>query len=70
MAAIVSGSFVLSSNRMGRSQDVDFDGCGLIISPNGKVLASTSQNKPFATIDIDLNEAIRAKKTYPRTIPE
>ncbi|AEA47024.1 carbon-nitrogen hydrolase family protein [Archaeoglobus veneficus] len=73
MAAIVSGAFVLSSNRVGKSGDaggVEFGGCGWIISPEGDVLASTSRSKPFITMDIDLNEAVCAKRTYPRYIPE
>jgi N-carbamoylputrescine amidase len=68
MAAIVSGSFVLSSNR--RGGDVCFGGCGLVISPDGDVIARTSENEPFVTVEIDISESIKAKKTYPRYLPE
>ncbi|HVB73412.1 MAG TPA: carbon-nitrogen hydrolase family protein [Ktedonobacteraceae bacterium] len=67
MAAIVSGAFVISSNRVdGRL----FAGHGLVIDPNGEVLASTSRQAPFATFDIDLVESAQAKKTYPRDVLE
>ena len=74
MAAIVSGSFVLSSNR--RGGEVGFGGCGFVISPEGDVIARTSQNPqnsqngPFVTVEIDISESIEAKRTYPRYIPE
>ncbi len=64
MTAIVSGAFVVSSNRYGNS----FSGRGWIISPEGEVLASTSQKRKFVTVDIDIEEAERAKRTYPRTL--
>jgi len=64
MTAIVSGAFVASSNRY----DNGFSGRGWIISPEGDVLASTSQKKKFVTVDVDVDEAERAKRTYPRTL--
>jgi predicted amidohydrolase len=65
MAAIASGAFVISSNR---AQDRVFGGRGLVVGPDGDVLASTSSLAPFATVDINLVESTRAKKTYPRDI--
>jgi predicted amidohydrolase len=67
MAAVVSGAFVISSNRV---DEDSFAGRGMIIGPNGEVLASTSRQTPFATVDIDLRESVQAKKTYPRDVPE
>ncbi len=67
MAAIASGAFVLSSNRVDEHM---FAGRGLVIGPNGEVLASTSRQAPFATVDIDLTESVQAKTTYPRDVPE
>lgn len=67
MAAVVSGAFVISSNRV---DEDSFAGRGLIIGPNGEVLASTSRQTPFATVDIDLRESAQAKKTYPRDVLE
>lgn len=67
MAAIASGAFVLSSNRVDEHL---FGGCGRIIDPNGEVLASTSRETPFVTVDIDLEQSAQAKKTYPRNVQE
>jgi predicted amidohydrolase len=67
MAAIASGAFVISSNR---AQDHVFGGRGLVVGPDGDVLASTSRQAPFATVAIDLAESTRAKKTYPRDLLE
>jgi N-carbamoylputrescine amidase len=47
-----------------------FGGCGLVIGPNGEMLASTSRQAPFVTVDIDLSESAQAKKTYPRDVLE
>lgn len=73
MAAIASGAFVLSSNRNGQGATpaATFGGRGLIVDPDGAVLGETSRAKPFATAEIDLAVAERAKRTYPRylTIP-
>ncbi|QBD75940.1 carbon-nitrogen hydrolase family protein [Ktedonosporobacter rubrisoli] len=67
MAAIASGAFVISSNRV---DERTFAGRGLIIGPDGDILADTSRQEPFATVDIDLEESARAKRSYPRDVPE
>jgi predicted amidohydrolase len=67
MAAIVSGTFVISSNR---AADQLFGGLGLVVGPDGDVLASTSKQAPFVTVEIDLAESTQAKKTYPRDVLE
>ena len=69
-AAVVSGAFCLSSNLSGITPDGgDFAGVGWIIEPGeGKVLGLTSPEQPFLTLDIDLNEAEKAKKSYPRYV--
>lgn len=67
MAAIASGAYVLSSNRTGQgSGGLHFGGRGLIVDPDGTVLAETSRAKPFATANVDLSVAEEAKTTYPR----
>jgi N-carbamoylputrescine amidase len=63
-AAVVSGAYSLSSNRASAAQD--FGGGGWIVGPDGEVLATTSAAEPFATADVDLALAERAKSTYPR----
>jgi N-carbamoylputrescine amidase len=69
-AAVVSGAFCLSSNLAGTTPEGgDYAGVGWIIEPGeGKVLGLTSPEGPFLTLDIDLEEADRAKKTYPRYV--
>ncbi len=69
-AAIVSGAFCLSSNYNGPNTEVEnFGGTGWIIEPErGDVLDTTSQDVPFLTLAIDINEARQAKKTYPRYV--
>jgi N-carbamoylputrescine amidase len=67
MAALASGAFVLSSNRV---DDHLFAGRGLVVNPNGDILALTSRQTPFVTVDIDLAESAQAKKTYPRDVLE
>lgn len=67
-ASVVSGAFVASSNRVTVEDDPDvvFGGEGWIIDPDGAMIARTSRNQPFVTIDIDIEAAERAKETYPR----
>lgn len=66
-ASLVSGAFCLSSNRYGSPEDVvHFGGAGWITGPDGEILATTSSNKPFITLDIDISMADKAKSTYPR----
>lgn len=67
LSAIMSGCFVASPNR--RSQDSDvFAGQSWLVSPEGEILAETSLDSPFRTLEIDLEEAVRAKQTYPRNL--
>ncbi|MGQ5516275.1 nitrilase-related carbon-nitrogen hydrolase [Halococcus saccharolyticus] len=65
---VVSGAFVASSNRVTIEDDpsVVFGGEGWIVDPDGAVIARTTRNQPFVTIEIDLDTAERAKETYPR----
>ena len=69
-AAVMAGAYCLSSNRYGRGNGFDWGGMGWIIDPNGKVLATTSEDQPFVTLDLNLSEADQAKKTYPRYVKE
>ncbi len=69
VASIVAGSFCVSSNRIDADDsDTGMGGMGWITGPDGEVLALTSQKQPFRTLEIDLDEADRAKKTYPRYV--
>ena len=66
MAAIMSGCFVASANR--RSEDGVFAGRSWLVSPEGEILGETCADAPFLTIEIDLEDAARAKRTYPRNL--
>ena len=66
-AAIVSGAYSLSSNRVSApTHSQPFGGQGWIVDPDGAVIGVTSVNQPFLTLDIDLRHANDAKSTYPR----
>lgn len=70
-AAVVSGTFVLSSNRTSQAgEKADLGGQGWIVGPNGRVLGLTSREAPFLTLDLDLHKADQAKQTYPRYVKE
>lgn len=66
VAAVRSGAFSLSSNRVDPTGACG--GGGWIIGPDGEILATTTRDVPFVTIDIDLNEPIAARASYPRYV--
>jgi len=63
VAAVRAGAFCVSSNRV---HPGSFGGMGWIIGPDGDVLALTSADSPFSTVDIDPGVAEAARSTYPR----
>ena len=67
MAAVMSGCFVASPNRRSFESEM-FAGRSWLVSPEGEILAETSADTPFLTVEIDLEEATRAKSTYPRNL--
>ncbi len=70
-AAVCAGAWCLSSNLWnppgGRA---DCGGVGWIVSPEGDVVATTCEDEPFASRDIDLQFARASKSTYPRYVVE
>jgi N-carbamoylputrescine amidase len=71
VAAVVSGAYSLSSNRISQPGDpAALGGLGWIIEPDGEVLAVTTPEQPFVTLEIDLACAALAKGTYPRYVEE
>jgi N-carbamoylputrescine amidase len=71
MAAIVSGCYVLSSNRSGTdSNEQRFGGCGWIIDPMGDCVAQTSEASPLVTYPVDLEFVDRMQKQYPCYVEE
>lgn len=69
-AAVVSGAYTLSSNRLSPPGETEFGGQGYIIDPDGGVLGVTSREHPFVTLEIDTLQAEAAKQTYPRYVKE
>ncbi len=66
MAAIAAGAFVVTANRRGGS----LAGGSWIVSPDGDILSSTSEDTPIVSIKIDLGVADAAKQTYPRNVSD
>ncbi len=64
VAAILAGAYGLSSNRIDEAGA--FGGQGWIIGPDGDVLALTSREQPYVSLDLDMTLADQAKATYPR----
>jgi len=67
---VVSGAYCLSSNFGYRDGDAfKWGGNGWIIEPEGgTVLGTTSRERPFLTLEIELRVAEAAKHTYPRYV--
>jgi len=71
MAAIVSGTYVLSSNRSGvDSRGQLFGGAGWIIDPEGDLVAQTSSTTPAVFYEIDTEFVRRAQREYPCYVVE
>ena len=69
-AAVVAGAYCLSSNHAGYAGDMALGGCGWVCDPDGAVLATTSVEEPFVTLDLDLARAEAAKDSYPRYVDD
>jgi predicted amidohydrolase len=67
VAAVRSGAYSLSSNRADHAAGT-YGGAGWVISPNGALLARTTAQQPFCTVDIDLGAVATARDTYPRYV--
>ena len=63
VAAARSGAFSVSSNRVDPTGACG--GVGWIIDPHGRILARTSRDAPFATVDVDLSESAAARDAHP-----
>jgi N-carbamoylputrescine amidase len=64
--AVISGAWSLSSN----SAEPEHGGLGWAIDPDGVVVATTSRDQPWVTVEIDLAAVDAAKASYPRYVPE
>ena len=71
VAATCSGAYCMSSNQWNPSgAGIDCGGLGWVVDPDGNVLATTSAEEPFVTVEVDLDIARQAKSTYPRYVRE
>jgi N-carbamoylputrescine amidase len=72
MAAIVSGCYVLSSNRVSQRQmgEPRFGGVGFAYSPTGDLLQETSDASPCISVEIDLDLVRGAQVSYPCDVAE
>ncbi|HEV7606420.1 MAG TPA: carbon-nitrogen hydrolase family protein [Steroidobacteraceae bacterium] len=72
MAAIVSGCYVLSSNRVSDGADGSphFGGRGFAYSPTGELLQETSTATPVVSVNIDLALVADAQRKYPCNVRE
>jgi predicted amidohydrolase len=66
VAAVRSGAYSVSSNRVDPTGACG--GGGWIISPEGQILATTTPESPFATVDVDLAASNDAREAYPRNV--
>jgi N-carbamoylputrescine amidase len=71
MASLVSGAYVVSSNRSGHSRGcTHFGGGGFAYAPQGQLLALTTPANPLQTLDLDLELPAIAQRAYPCYVPE
>ena len=71
MASLVSGAYVVSSNRVGLSAGgTNFGGRGFAYAPQGQLLTVTEQSDPVKTFDFDPNLPTLAQRSYPCYVPE
>lgn len=64
MSAIASGCYVASANRRSSRSDM-FSGGSWVLSPDAVIKCETTAETPFATANVDLVVATRAKSQYP-----
>jgi N-carbamoylputrescine amidase len=71
MASLVSGAFVVSSNRVGLSVGgTQFGGGGFAFAPHGKLLAMTNRSYSLQIFELDTHLARSAQNGYPCYVPE
>ena len=71
MASLVSGAYVVSSNRVGCSKaGTRFGGGGFAYAPHGRLLGMTDPADPVQTLELDREMAMSAQRAYPCYVPE
>jgi len=71
MASLVSGGYVVSSNRVGSAKGgTQFGGGGYAYAPGGKLLAVTDPAHPVQTLELDPEVVASAQREYPCYVSE
>src|SRR5215469_10037100 len=71
MASLVSGAYVVSSNRVGRSKGgTCFGGRGFAYAPHGRLVAETATSNPLQILEMDSQLPGSAQREYPCYVPE
>jgi N-carbamoylputrescine amidase len=71
MASLVSGAYVVSSNRVGLSKGgTRFGGGGFAYAPHGHLLAVTASANPVQTLELDPKTPTLEQREYPCYVPE
>jgi N-carbamoylputrescine amidase len=71
MASLVSGAYVVSSNRVGRGKGgTQFGGGGYAYAPGGRLLAVTDPTHSVQIVELDPATAVSAQREYPCYVPE
>jgi N-carbamoylputrescine amidase len=71
MASLVSGAYVVSSNRVGLARGgTRFGGGGFAYAPHGDLLAVTEPANPVQTLELDPKMPRLAQLAYPCYVPE
>src|SRR5262245_3933153 len=71
MASLVSGAYVVSSNRVGDSRTgMRFGGGGFAYAPHGQMVAVTAPSHPIQTLELDPKMSACAQREYPCYVPE
>lgn len=71
MASLVSGAYVVSSNRVGRAKGgTEFGGGGYAYAPHGQLLAVTDATQPVQIVELDATVAGSAQREYPCYVSE
>jgi N-carbamoylputrescine amidase len=71
MASLVSGAYVVSSNRVGRANGgTQFGGGGYAYAPHGRLLAVTDPSHPIQVVELDPTITASAQRDYPCYVPD
>jgi len=71
MASLVSGAYVVSSNRVGRAKGgTQFGGGGYAYAPHGRLLSETDAAHPVQILELDPAVVSSAQREYPCYVSE